>query len=438
MLRDFGQVTVVDLSVSLLGVLAVLPAVLVLVERRRPAPGAGSGRTSGRPRVRSGWLVGLLGVLALAYITANTLRTEGVGSRGPVAGEPLPQFAAPLASSDLEGDANVGPGEGACRVRGPQVMNVCDLAARGPLVLAFVGPGWGSASARSTSSSGSPRASPTSSSPRSRCAATARGAECASGAADPGRPRPRRRGGEPLRRRRLPVRDLRPTRRRGGGLRADVPRRGRAGGAAGAGGAAVSDPELVAGPVDPAVAAELPGLAVVAARVPFAAGRAAGDPRAAALRGRPAGAARRPSCCARRAGAVGVPRALPPPRDRPGRDAGRPSRRSCSSGCCTAGCARRGCPRTRWRSRCSRRAWRCTRSTPRRCGARSGSRRGEAARAGRRRRADRAALLAARGRITRPAAARARCSSSRVVAPEVARAVRREAGVDGGRRAPYG
>jgi uncharacterized protein len=41
LLRDFGLVTVVDLGVSLLGVLAVLPAVLVLAERRaarRPAP----------------------------------------------------------------------------------------------------------------------------------------------------------------------------------------------------------------------------------------------------------------------------------------------------------------------------------------------------------------------------------------------------------------
>jgi len=34
MLRDFGLVTVVDLTVSLLGVLAVLPAVLVMAERR--------------------------------------------------------------------------------------------------------------------------------------------------------------------------------------------------------------------------------------------------------------------------------------------------------------------------------------------------------------------------------------------------------------------
>ena len=40
MLRDFGLVTVIDLAVSLLGVLVVLPAVLVVAERResrRPA-----------------------------------------------------------------------------------------------------------------------------------------------------------------------------------------------------------------------------------------------------------------------------------------------------------------------------------------------------------------------------------------------------------------
>ena len=34
MLRDFGLVTVIDLAVSLVGVLAVLPAVLVAAERR--------------------------------------------------------------------------------------------------------------------------------------------------------------------------------------------------------------------------------------------------------------------------------------------------------------------------------------------------------------------------------------------------------------------
>ena len=34
MLRDFGLVTVIDLAVSLVGVLAVLPAVLVAAEQR--------------------------------------------------------------------------------------------------------------------------------------------------------------------------------------------------------------------------------------------------------------------------------------------------------------------------------------------------------------------------------------------------------------------
>jgi hypothetical protein len=42
MLSDFGRVTVVDLSVSLLGVLAVLPAVLMLAERRAGVPPSAS------------------------------------------------------------------------------------------------------------------------------------------------------------------------------------------------------------------------------------------------------------------------------------------------------------------------------------------------------------------------------------------------------------
>ena len=42
MLKDFGRVTVVDLTVSLLGVLAVLPAVLALAERRAARARAGA------------------------------------------------------------------------------------------------------------------------------------------------------------------------------------------------------------------------------------------------------------------------------------------------------------------------------------------------------------------------------------------------------------
>ena len=52
MLSDFGRVTVVDLSVSLLGVLAVLPAVLMLAERRAaPARRAAARAAAPEPAV---------------------------------------------------------------------------------------------------------------------------------------------------------------------------------------------------------------------------------------------------------------------------------------------------------------------------------------------------------------------------------------------------
>ena len=84
---------------------------------------------------RSGLIVGVLAVAVLAYISYNSLTTEGPGARGVAEGRELPPFAVPLALSDLEGDANVS--ERACGVRGPDVLNVCELAERGPVVLAF-------------------------------------------------------------------------------------------------------------------------------------------------------------------------------------------------------------------------------------------------------------------------------------------------------------
>lgn len=106
--------------------------------RPEPAPPAGRSTVT--------WIVGVIVVFALAYITLNTLRTEAPGSRGVKVGEPMPPFAAPLALSKLEGDANLAtkPDQGqqgrrpACEVRGPDVVNSCQLAERGPVVLAFV------------------------------------------------------------------------------------------------------------------------------------------------------------------------------------------------------------------------------------------------------------------------------------------------------------
>lgn len=83
------------------------------------------------------WILGVALVLGLAYITLNTLRTDAPGSRGIGVGEQLPRFAAPLATGRLEGDAQV-ERERACRVRGPDVLNSCQMREAGPVALAFL------------------------------------------------------------------------------------------------------------------------------------------------------------------------------------------------------------------------------------------------------------------------------------------------------------
>ena len=124
------------------------------MERAGPVSTAAPHRpVSRRPSVprppgasRYGWFVAVVLVLVLAYITLNTARTERASSTGPKLGQRLPPFAAPLATGTLEGDANIatkrGQGEAgarpACEVRGPQILNVCQLAERGPVALAFL------------------------------------------------------------------------------------------------------------------------------------------------------------------------------------------------------------------------------------------------------------------------------------------------------------
>lgn len=95
---------------------------------------------------RHGRLVGLLAVVILGYILVNTLRTQGPGAGGLSPGQRLPPFAAPLALSSLDGDANVAvrPGSGAagrvpaCSVRSPDVVNSCELSRGAPLALGFL------------------------------------------------------------------------------------------------------------------------------------------------------------------------------------------------------------------------------------------------------------------------------------------------------------
>ena len=81
---------------------------------------------------RPGTIAGVVALAILGYITYNTIVTEGPGSRGVEPGSDLPAFAAPLAQSDLEGDADM-----SCDERGEDILNVCELAEGGPVVLAI-------------------------------------------------------------------------------------------------------------------------------------------------------------------------------------------------------------------------------------------------------------------------------------------------------------
>lgn len=93
-----------------------------------------------------GWIVALAVFALIVYVSLNTLRSDHVSSRGPKPDSRVPPFAAPLALGEVDGDVNVarkaGEGEAgsraACSVRGPGILNSCQLAERGPFVLAFL------------------------------------------------------------------------------------------------------------------------------------------------------------------------------------------------------------------------------------------------------------------------------------------------------------
>lgn len=115
---------------------------------KRPAPRPGPPRPPARMAPQATWILGVVVICVLAYVTVNTLRTESPGSRGVAAGMKIPPFAAPLALANVrcggeECDANVlvKSREGvpkACDARGPTILNACQLVERGPLVLAFL------------------------------------------------------------------------------------------------------------------------------------------------------------------------------------------------------------------------------------------------------------------------------------------------------------
>lgn len=104
-----------------------------------------TGRAGSYASPRYGRWVGALAVVILGLITLNTILTPSNGAVGLAPGERMPPFAVPLASGSLQGAADIAtrPNDGsagkvpACAERGPQILNICQLYERNPVVLAL-------------------------------------------------------------------------------------------------------------------------------------------------------------------------------------------------------------------------------------------------------------------------------------------------------------
>ena len=91
------------------------------------------------------WFLGVVAFLLIVVAILNGIDSEGIQSGGPERGDKVQPFATPLAESALKGDANVATkddqgefGErAACKVRGREILNICELYEKGPVVLAI-------------------------------------------------------------------------------------------------------------------------------------------------------------------------------------------------------------------------------------------------------------------------------------------------------------
>jgi peroxiredoxin len=100
-----------------------------------------------RPSGRYTWVFGVAALIVIVIVGIKVAQNgTGASLRGPTPGTVLPAFAAPAAIGGAEGDANVKQHAGdsnsagkqpACSVRGPAIVNSCELRAK-PLVLTFI------------------------------------------------------------------------------------------------------------------------------------------------------------------------------------------------------------------------------------------------------------------------------------------------------------
>jgi len=92
---------------------------------------------------RYGRYAGMLGLAIAVLVTINAVLTKPDGATGIQPGHPAPPFAVPLArgtltgAADIAGHAGAGARVAACAERGAQILNICELYERGPVVLAL-------------------------------------------------------------------------------------------------------------------------------------------------------------------------------------------------------------------------------------------------------------------------------------------------------------
>jgi hypothetical protein len=86
------------------------------------------------------WFIGVVAFLLLVLVTINAVDDQGAEPGGPEQGAKLLPFAVPRADAPArksgDEDANLNS-EKACSVRGPGILNICEEAEQGPVVLAL-------------------------------------------------------------------------------------------------------------------------------------------------------------------------------------------------------------------------------------------------------------------------------------------------------------
>ncbi len=95
-------------------------------------------------------IIGLVGLTLVVVISVALLSSNGRSSFGVTAGQHLHFFAAPLANSTLNGDANLNNPTCTLAKHDPRALNTCLISKREPLVLAFFDPGSGGCVAQVT------------------------------------------------------------------------------------------------------------------------------------------------------------------------------------------------------------------------------------------------------------------------------------------------